>query len=37
MVKLDGRKIPWIVRQKLRGMGSGQIALIQGISHRRVE
>jgi len=37
MVKLDGRKIRWIVRQKLRGMSTDDIALVQGISHRRVE
>jgi len=37
MVKLNERKIRWIVQQKLRGRGSGQIALIQRVSHRRVE
>jgi putative transposase len=37
MVKLDGRKIRWIIRQKLNGMSTDDIALVQGISHRRVE
>jgi len=37
MVKLNGRKIRWIIQQKLRGRGAGEIALIQRVSHRRVE
>jgi len=37
MAKLNDRKIRWIVQQKLRGGGSGEIALIQKVSHRRVE
>jgi len=37
MVKLDERKIRWIIQQKLRGRGAGELALIQRVSHRRVE
>jgi len=37
MVKLDERKIRWIIHEKLRGRGAGELALIQRISHRRVE
>ena len=37
MVKLNERKIRWIIQQKLRGRGAGELALIQRISHRRVE
>jgi len=37
MVKLNERKIRWIIQQKLRGRGAGEIALIQRVSHRRVE
>lgn len=37
MVKLNDRKVRWIVQQKLRGVGSGEIALIQRVSRRRVE
>ena len=37
MVKLNDRKVRWIVQQKLRGRGAGEIALIQKVSHRRVE
>jgi len=37
MVKLNERKIRWIIQQKLRGKGAGEIALIQRASHRRVE
>jgi hypothetical protein len=36
MVKLNDRKVRWIIQQKLRGMGSGEIALIQGVSRRRL-
>ncbi len=34
MVKLNERKVRWIVQQKLRGVGSGEIALIQRVSRR---
>jgi len=37
MVKLDERKIRWIIQQKLRGRGVGELAMIQRVSHRRVE
>jgi len=37
MVKLNERKIRWIIQQKLRGRGAGELALIQRVSHRRVE
>jgi len=37
MVKLNERKIHWIIQQKLRGRGTGEIALIQRVSRRRVE
>jgi len=37
MVKLNERKIRWIVHEKLRGRGTGELALIQRISRRRVE
>ena len=37
MVKLNERKIRWIIQEKLRGRGAGEIALIQRVSHRRVE
>jgi putative transposase len=37
MVKLNERKIRWIIQQKMRGRGAGELALIQRISHRRVE
>jgi putative transposase len=37
MVKLNDRKMRWIVQEKLRGRGSGEIALIQRVSHRRIE
>jgi len=37
MAKLDDRKVRWIVQQKLRGRGVGEIAMIQRVSHRRVE
>jgi len=37
MVKLNERKIRWIIHEKLRGRGAGEIALIQRVSHRRVE
>ena len=37
MVKLSERKIRWIIQQKLGGRGTGEIALIQRVSRRRVE
>jgi hypothetical protein len=37
MVKLNDRKIRWIIHEKLRGRGAGEIALIQRVTHRRVE
>jgi len=37
MVRLSERKIRWIVQEKLRGRGSGELALIQKVTFRRVE
>ena len=37
MVKLNERKIRWIIQQKLGGRGAGELALIQRVTHRRVE
>jgi len=37
MVKLNERKISWIIQQKLGGRGTGELALIQRVSRRRVE
>jgi len=37
MVKLNEQKIRWIIHEKLRGRGAGELALIQRVSHRRVE
>ena len=37
MVKLNDRKIRWIVQQKLRGKGVGELALIQRVSRGRIE
>jgi putative transposase len=37
MAKLNERKIRWIIQQKLGGRGTGEIALIQRVSRRRVE
>jgi len=37
MVKLNERKIRWIIQEKLRGRGAGEIALIQRVTHRRIE
>lgn len=37
MVKLNDRKIRWIIQQKLRGRGTGELALIQRVSKRRIE
>jgi len=36
MAKLNERKIRWIVQEKLRGRSTGELALIQRISDRRV-
>ena len=37
MVKLNERKIRWIIQQKLGGRGTGEVALIQRVSRRRIE
>jgi len=37
MVKLNDRKIRWLVQEKLRGRGSGELALIQKVTRRRIE
>ena len=37
MVKLNDRKIHWIIHEKLRGRGAGELALIQRVSRRRIE
>jgi putative transposase len=37
MVKLNDRKIRWIIHEKLRGRGAGELALMQRVSHRRIE
>jgi putative transposase len=37
MVKLNERKIRWIIHEKMRGRGSGELALIQRVSRRRIE
>jgi putative transposase len=37
MVKLNERKIRWIIQQKLGGRGTGELALIQHVSRRRIE
>jgi len=37
MVKLNERKIHWLIHEKLRGRGAGELALIQRVSHRRIE
>jgi len=37
MVKLNDRKIRWIIQQKLRGRSVGELALIQRVSRRRIE
>ncbi len=36
MAKLDDKKIRWIIHEKLRGRGEDDLALIQGITPRRV-
>lgn len=37
IVKLNGKKIRWIIVQKLKGESTSTIAAIQGISARRVQ
>jgi hypothetical protein len=37
MAKLDERKVRWIIQEKLRGRGAGELALIQRVSRRRIE
>jgi hypothetical protein len=37
VVKLNERKIRWNIEEKLRGRGAGEIALIQGVAHGRIE
>jgi len=32
MVKLNERKVRWIIQEKLRGRGAGEIALIQRVT-----
>jgi len=36
-VKLNNRKTRWLIQEKLRGRGSGELALIQKVTRRRVE
>jgi len=36
-VKLNGRKVRWLIQEKLKGRGSGELALIQKVTRRRVE
>ena len=36
-MKLNNRKIRWLVQEKLKGRGSGELALIQKVTRRRVE
>jgi len=36
-VKLNNRKIRWLIQEKLKGRGSGELALIQKVTRRRVE
>ena len=36
-VKLNDRKIRWLIQEKLRGRGSGELALIQKMTRRRIE
>jgi len=37
MAKLNERKIRWIIHEKLRGRGTGELALIQRVSSRRIK
>ena len=36
-MKLNDRKVRWLIQEKLRGRGSGELALIQKVTRRRVE
>ena len=36
-VKLNDRKVRWLIQEKRKGRGSGELALMQKISRRRVE
>jgi len=36
-VKLNDRKVQWIIHEKSKGRGSGELALIQKVTRRRVE
>jgi putative transposase len=36
-VKLNNRKIRWLIQEKLRGRGAGELALIQKVTRRRIE
>jgi putative transposase len=36
-VKLNDRKVRWLIQEKLKGRGSGELALIQKVTRRRVE
>ncbi len=36
-MKLNNRKIRWLIQEKLKGTGSGELALIQKVTRRRVE
>jgi putative transposase len=36
-VKLNNRKIRWLIQEKLRGRGSSELALVQKVTRRRVE
>jgi len=37
MVKLNERRIRWIIHEKMRGRGAGELALIQRVFRRRIE
>ena len=36
-MKLNDRKVRWLIHEKLKGRGSGELALIQKVTRRRVE
>ena len=36
-MKLNDRKTRWIIQEKLKGRGSGELALIQKVTRRRIE
>jgi putative transposase len=36
-VKLNDRKVRWLIQEKRKGRGSGELALIQKVTRRRVE